>query len=254
MSEPNPADFLWRLQAAWPDEAYPEGVVPVPQRIPGRNFFPGGRGLWYEASAKESPSFPTGGVMILGHAFHDLDAYTEILAGGLAGAHSPSPEPTWSNLLELLEAADIAPPECFFTNCFIGLAREAPKEGRFPGADDAAYVERCRDLLCAQIRTMKPRLVLTLGRYVPAFIAPISPQLSHWKSRRTYKDLDARGPAVSEVHLADGTAPPFGVAALVLPSRRPGTVGRRRFGRRSGHNAEVAMVRAALEHRKSLAA
>lgn len=53
--------------SAAPPDTYPSGAIPVPEAIAGTAFFPGGHGLWMEEGA---PSFPVGGIMVLGHDFH----------------------------------------------------------------------------------------------------------------------------------------------------------------------------------------
>jgi len=51
-----------------PVNLYPPQVVPVPARIVGTPFFPGGCGLYLEG-AHQGTTVPFGGVMILGHNF-----------------------------------------------------------------------------------------------------------------------------------------------------------------------------------------
>src|SRR6476620_3465173 len=98
MSE-NPVLELWRRHP--PSAGYPAGVVRVPEPIPGLAFFPGGYGLWDTGPDRPLPDFPVGGVMVLGHDFHSEAGYRDSLA---RGRESPT-QPTWRNLLALLNAA-----------------------------------------------------------------------------------------------------------------------------------------------------
>ena len=54
----------------------------------------------------------------------------------------------------------------------MGLRAGSTNTVRFPGAKDEGFVERCRSFLAEQIRAQRPRVILTLGSHVPAFIAP----------------------------------------------------------------------------------
>ena len=48
------------------DIDYPDGVVPVPEKISGTAFFPGGYGLWREERCGCLPPMPRGGMMVSG--------------------------------------------------------------------------------------------------------------------------------------------------------------------------------------------
>ena len=52
------------------DIDYPDGVVPVPEKISGTAFFPGGYDLWREERCGCLPPMPRGGDDGLGQDFH----------------------------------------------------------------------------------------------------------------------------------------------------------------------------------------
>jgi hypothetical protein len=55
-------------------EPYPADVIAVPEQILGTSFFPGGSGVWCE-DIDGAPEFPVGGVMVLGHDYHNVAGY-----------------------------------------------------------------------------------------------------------------------------------------------------------------------------------
>ena len=216
----HPVEYLFNeLQSVKP---YPDGVKCVPKVLSGTAFFPGGCGLWLDKTASwytlsDRPDMPTGEIMILGHNFDSEAGYRETQA--VVGQHELNPKyPTWRNLLELLQDAGIEPKNCFFTNAYMGLRKGERNTGKFPGARCPGFVERCRSFLNEQIEAQKPRLILTLGLEVPWFIEPLSSRLKAWRGYESFKDLDAAGPLISDVHFEGTSEQPITVVALVHPA------------------------------------
>jgi uracil-DNA glycosylase len=245
---------------------YPSGVVEVPGRIRGITFFPGGPGLWGVKADSHLPPLPIGGIMVLGHNYDSEAGFgrtsrrgTEVMQvgtqaaknAGFRGDYKPC-NPTWSGLWELLPEVPVPWERCFFTNAYMGLRKGSKATGRFPGSTDSAFVNRCRDFLRVQLSKQQPAIVLTLGAWVPAFVAELSEQLSPWRGIQSVPELDRlkMGPVTHGVTFPNSGAPPCSVVALTHPSRRHLNVDRRRFkvGTRAfeGHEAEVAMVREAI--------
>ena len=192
---------------------------------------------------------PTGGIMVLGHDFHSVTAFlkslnhgTEVPAVPLDGYRIP---PTRTVLKQVFAEADIPLARCFFTNAYMGLRAGSGTTGRFPGARDPEYVSRCQAFLLHQLDAQRPRLLITLGGWVPGFIAPLAPKLAPWRGARTMKALDDAKPLVHGVQFDGSAALPCTVLALTHPSLRGPNVGRRRYGTLNGHAAEMAMLREA---------
>ena len=224
-------------------EPWPAGVVPIPKRIGGTAFFPGGAGLWGAVPGEPLPPMPIGGVMILGHDFHSEAAFERSFQSGSEYLRGP----TWGSLLKLLAAVSLVPERCFFTNAYMGLRQGDATTGRFPGSRDKNFVERCRQFFLLQLEELRPRLILTLGNYVPAFIAPLSPSLTAWRDITRLVDVDNQGPVVNDARFPslEGVQPT--VVALTHPSLRGSNVHRRRYRGYTGHGAEVEMLREAIQ-------
>jgi uracil-DNA glycosylase len=128
----------------------------------------------------------------------------------------------------------------------MGLRRGAAATGRFPGSRDRDFVDRCRKFLLRQTATQRPRVILTLGTWVPRFIGPLSPQLSVWNRATTLRAIDACSPIVYDVVFTGLEVPPCVIVALTHPALRGPNLWRRRFGSHVGHEAEIALLQAAL--------
>lgn len=247
-SSPHPVDQLFREMHSV--EPYPPGVVPVPGRIPGIAFFPGGAGLWGASPNAPLPTMPVGGIMVLGHDFHSEAGFRQSLAQGTEVVDGPQPghrtPPTWTGLRQLFGEVGIALESCFFTNAYMGLRKGDGTTGRFPGSLDKEYIGRSRAFLLRQIASQQPSVILTLGTWVPSFIAPLSPQLTHWKNVGSIKKLDDMGPVVHDVTFPGTSAKPCAVAALTHPSLRSANINRRHYKGVQGHASEVMMIRDAI--------
>lgn len=221
---------------------YPPGlVVPVPELMKGRAFFPGGIGLIREPGSTELPRWPLNGVMILGHDFDTLANYRKSLKRGGESAKSP----TWGTVLDVLQKANIDHGECFFTNVYMGLREHGKNSGPFPGRHDTAYVDRCLVFLAVQFAAQKPRLIVVLGAPAFALIAKRLGDLSDWRAAKTFADIDRIGPVRPSVALGGGQVAT--VVSLIHPSYRERNVGKRSYAGVSGHDAEMAMLRDALK-------
>ena len=77
--------------------------------------------------------------MIVGQDFNSVAAYDRArLARTEVGISA-----TWRNLQELLFASNVCPERCFFTNVYMGLRDAGAETGRFPGARNSNFVDRC---------------------------------------------------------------------------------------------------------------
>ena len=241
----HPSEKLWQVHA--PPEGYPTGVVPVRRPILGTAFFPGGYGLWNPTGALPLPPFPVNGVMVLGHDFHSETGDEASLARG----HESSTQPTWRNLLPVLQRAGISPTECFFTNVFMGLRAGRATTGEFPGARNADFVAFCEDFLLSQISVQRLSLIITLGIKAPEILGALSDQLDAWSIGHGLKHLDQVGPVRSNVRFK--SIPQFSTIAVVLthPSQRGASVRHRQYKGLTGATAEDLMLSDAQARRSS---
>lgn len=228
-------------------ESYPNGVVRISRRITGTAFFPGGFGLWNTQPDEPLPPMPVGGVMVVGHNF-DSEAGFEhsfIHAGeNLKG-------PTWKNLLAFLKQVEIFPERCFFTNAYVGLQPGDHAIGPFPGKQDPEFVCWCQNFLLEQIKLMQPQLILSLGAYVPPFLAPLSSELRRvWSGVKRLTTLDEQEAALVYPSTFEGVLRPTAVVALTHPAYRPVNVKYRRYRNLKGEAAEQALVKDALTRQK----
>lgn len=232
--------MLWALHH--PPNGYPRGVKAVPAPLQGLGFFPGGYGMWNVDSSRSLPPFPVGGVMVLAHDFHSEAGY---LASFKLGGERLS-MPTWRNLLKLFEAALVARESCFFTNIYMGLREGAATTGPFPGAHDSRFVDHCKAFLVEQIRVQRPSLIVSLGQYVPPFLAQVSVDLVCWHGLKGFKAIDAAGPVRDEVTIRGVDDFKCTVVALLHPSLRHASLRHRRFQDLVGAEAELSMLTCAL--------
>lgn len=222
-------------------EPYPVGVVPVPARLPGTGFFPGGAGLW-QCDAQDLPPLPVAGTLVLGHNLDSERGFARSLARGgenLNGA-------TWRALTEFLVRAlpgEQAVANCFFSNFLIGLIEGSSAVGRFPGAKDLAFVDRCRSFLVHQVQVVRPSLLLVLGIHTPRLLAPLAPVMARWESARTFSDIDHdNGGLIPRVAIGGVE---LSVVALTHPCHRRMNVRHRRFQGLAGDAAELELPRRA---------
>jgi hypothetical protein len=208
---------------------FPTGVSPVPEPIEGTAFFPGGLGLWMEEPDHDS-DFPVGGCMVVGQDFNTVATYERALQSQseLRGSQ------TWHVLSRLLVRFDIRPERCFYTNAYMGLRAGGPETGRFPGARDSDFVNRCAIFFSRQLAVARPRLLLMLGMEP---LRMLGPSLFGIKVPPTLKACDNFYP---RQNLDYGET---AIVVLTHPSLYYANVSRRRYLRLVGADAEAAMVR-----------
>lgn len=195
----------FRLRLTEPD-AWPAGIVPVTEHIDGTAAFPAGAGL-YQVEPPRLPPFPFGGVMFLAH---NPDAYSKFLERKIAGLPHGGPVktmPYWRGIYRLLDAAAVAPTDCFFTNAYAAFKAGAQPQGRMRSRIEDAFEAWCRDLVTEQVVVMEPRAIAVMGEPAWRFAAALSPDLAHWSRGR----VDA---AVIEATLG-------GVRTAVVPLLHP---------------------------------
>lgn len=217
---------------------YPEGVIRARARISGTAFFPGGNGLW-----DAEQDLPIAKVMVLGHNFDSEKGFEKSLAQGQENTKGA----TWRNLLDLLGAVNISPLDCFFTNAYMGIKQGDEATGKFPGAKNPQFVDACQKFLLEQIKAQQPKLIITLGNHVPAFIAPLSRELTSWCDCESVTTLDAMNrQLISPVHFSEIAEYATTIAALTHPSFRRLNVKYRKYNGLTGNDAELSLLKDAV--------
>jgi uracil-DNA glycosylase len=226
---------------------YPPGVKEIGEILRGTAFFPGASGLWSTEPGKPLPPMPIGGVMVLGHNFDTEAGFNRTRASSTESEVSSST--TWRNLLPLPDEIAIPKGACFFTNAYMGLIVGPSAEGKFPGAHYPGFVKRWQEFLAEQIKAIQPKLILTLGQWVPPFLADLSPDLRFWRapigSQKKLQTLDSANRSLIYPVRFPSIAEPTVVLALTHPSRYHANVVRRRSGDLKGADAEKALLREA---------
>lgn len=217
-------------------DGYPDGVVPVYERITGTSFFPGGDGLWKHGHVNED--LKIGGVMIVGHNFDNISGFKKSLSMGT----EPITCPTWRNIRKLLSDSEINIEDCFFTNVYVGLMDSESNVGVFPGSKSEVFKQQCIKLLEYQISEQRPSIILTLGSFVPPLIARLSIDLQEWLTVDKISQLDSINKQFITGARFCGGDVISNVIALTHPAQRHLNVGRRKYGTFTGNDAEIAML------------
>jgi len=211
-------------------EPYPDNVAPITTMIDRTAFFPGGKGLWLE---NKSDIFPS--VLVLGQDFSTLKDYLEILSGDTNDLDCP----TWRNLIKLFVQAGINLDECFFSNVFMGLRRTESNVGRFPGFKDKEFIKRNIEFLSFQVEVIKPKLIITLGKFSPAILGNLSSEdLLTWKTAKAFNDIEE--PIKFNVKIGSHQC---NCVALVHPSMRHLNIKQRHYKNYIGNDAELNMLK-----------
>ncbi len=213
--------------------SYPDTMTKVRQRVSGVAFFPVGNG-----SIPSEPSISGKKYMILGQDFDTVDNYEKVLE---QGEESLSGNPTWSNLLKLLEEAAILKEDCFFTNAIPALRSTGLSYGKSPAFKDPEFIEACRKFFLLQIKMQQPKAVFVLGKEVAKFL---SFEIAEWKIIASFNAVDSANLQVLPKTLSNGIKSTF--VLLTHPSFRGSNVHRRTYEVANGHEAEVKMIQKAV--------
>lgn len=152
--------------------------------LSGLGFFPGGRGLWEKGDEKIAGK----PIMVLGQDFGTVEYFTSLKSGTESDR-----QPTWRNLLILLNNAGVMPGNCFFTNAFLGLREQEQMVGDTPAWKNKHFLIACQNFFLLQYSLQKPRLILVLGKNPAYFLSHISDDLTGWKKFTSISSLDGLG-------------------------------------------------------------
>lgn len=226
MRESAPVHVALRLAAAVAGVGpYPARVreVESEQRIRGTAFFPAGFGLWDPDGVM--PVLPPRPVVVVGHNFGTVKDFKWAKSRGCEYSELwPERErrgcPTWWNLLTILRGAGVGPEECFFTNALMGLKDDG---GGNVGTltTDQEFLSRCRGFLRLQLRELKPRVVVVIGKPAISTMGREFEALRGWLGprggERTLPEIKRRGHACVEGVSVGAGVPPMVAVAIAHP-------------------------------------
>lgn len=214
-------------------EPYPNLVARIDTMIDKTAFFPGGKGLWKE---EESEVFPS--ILILGQDFSTEKEYVRMLQNKVNDIDGP----TWRNLKKLFIQADVKLMDCFFSNVFMGLRKTDSMTGKFPGFKDKEFIKRNIEFLLFQMDTLKPKVIITLGKYSAEFVASLTDDLKCWRNYKALREADI---GLKKDVVINGNI--ITCVALEHPSMRNSNVKRRQYKGFIGNEAEVMMLKDAIK-------
>ena len=215
---------------------YPPHAVERPTAFAlGTAFFPVGSGLW-----KPREALPSTPIAIVAHVF---DASSVAYALGPGGGNERiDGNRTWQGLRTLLERAGVSIEACWLTNALMGVKVGKPCG---PVAAGKGYHRACAAFLRAQIETVQPRVVATLGSSAMRVLRAASDDLGErWKGYETLDALDrAEPPAHAQRDVRFGE---HVVARVVALSHTCSWTSRRSYRGERGARADAALLRDAV--------
>ena len=126
---------------------YPPTMLKINGEIEGVGFFPGATGI-IGASKKISER----AIMILGQDQDNEIGFKKSVKEG-----NEQYSKTWEYLGKLLQSAEIAEEDCFFTNSIMGIRKDTKSNSGFsPAFKDSVFINACLDFLTFQIATQRP--------------------------------------------------------------------------------------------------
>jgi hypothetical protein len=179
---PREIRVLFEELAAMPEAGRLQPVA-AGQVIKGTSFFPGGWGLW---DAPHNRRFPVGGTLVLGNTWGTQAYFEKVIDRGSEVRITPggveAKDPTWRNLIRILQLAKADPKDCFFTNAFPGLV-----VGNIVGSAGIRRADPTwgwfQEFFGRTLELMRPQLVLALGLEPMRFLG------GEWARVRRFRGL-----------------------------------------------------------------
>jgi hypothetical protein len=219
------------------DFAYHSSMVIIKNEITGRAFFPGGNGTFNHDTNLNDKD-----IMILGQDFDCLKNYNKSFKLQLEKIET---NPTWKNILLFLKELNINSDRCFFANAILGARNSEKATGKSPAFKDKIFINNCRNFFLYQVELQKPKIILVLGIHVATFLSNTSKDLECWNKIKNFKDLDAEN--IQKINAVFNNGVKSNVILLTHPSFRNLNVNRRKYKNYIGHDAEIQMVKEAIE-------
>jgi len=160
----------------------------IPEDIFG--FFPYGNGL--DVGVQK---FPSGKIMVLGQDFGNQEYVSKLYLKPDNGERKKE-NPTWRNLITILDKSEIELSDCFFTNSIMGVRKKGENiMGKSPpfkskNKNGKEFIDYCYDFFVEQVNIQRPKLIICLGKYVYHFLKQKNDGLFRkFTATKNYKDL-----------------------------------------------------------------
>ncbi len=215
----HPVERFRRQLERVPLDSYPDCLDPIDRAELeaaaggpiGVAAYPLSHGLYAEPGWNhgELPPFPEPGhgLMIVGnHPDSRRSAVERLRHKGAHGDPSPdaSPMKYWRALYRLVDAASIERSSIFATNIHPAFFERT--SGRVPRRGNHRWFEKARELLAEQVTTMRPRLLLTLGRPARDELARLTPAMPLLAPNEP-QDIEIAGHTMAALYARHPSAP-----------------------------------------------
>jgi hypothetical protein len=148
---PSPYEAILASLESLPWRSVPE-VTPIrPLARKNIDFFPGQAG-------HTGPSFPVGGVMMVGNNFSSVKGWNDYATG----ADEQSTTATWRKLRVMIEASGVPWDDFWFTNYCLGAMERSRESYDFPHRVVKAL--KFETMFERSVAEMRPRLIVSLAR------------------------------------------------------------------------------------------
>jgi len=223
-------DRLMAKLLGYPDSDYYGSVDDFPKMVPLRRWvkasqhdlvhiFPGGNGLRHGVER-----FPSDYALVLMHDFDVLDLYLDAVENG----YKNQQQATSIAICRVLEEGGVDTRRCFFSNRFMGVRDAKDQYGPNPGRRYAPFVRLSDAILDATIDAVRPRVVFLLGKHVLDSLG----LEGLWRNEYVANTSVAGRKIIA--------------ASLTHTSKRHLNIGRVQFDGKTGHEAEIEIIRKAM--------
>lgn len=152
---------------------YPNGMDKCFAEVKRFSFFPGGTGLFENATNIRNRR-----IMVLGQDWGDEKSFKRAKDNS---NENPLGNATLGNLKRLIESVpELSMKECFLTNVIMGVRQGAKSMGESPAFVDADFLYHCNEFLKFQVNLQKPKVILVCGKHAAMFLAKFYQPCKVW--------------------------------------------------------------------------
>lgn len=229
-----------KLKQIIPPEKYPQNIMIECPHKESISFFPGGKGLY-----KNVLCFPTGKIMVVGQDWGTNEAYNSDINNddekNLKGA-------TWSNIKKIFDKTDIKMDWCFFTNAIMGLRTNDKILGKSPAFKNIDFIELCKKYFIEQLNVCKPKIIISLGTYVPLFLQSLfdDDNFEFFRKKISFKEIDKNNKSVLYNIKLKNYSQKVNIIFLTHPSLYFVNVRWRKYQGKEKMEAEIQMIKDCL--------